>query len=249
MKLTNEAKIGILVAAVIVILGVLTWKIGDFSFIPDGYRVKVRFSDVQGLSKNAPVTLNGLEKGRVENVQVLYADIPQIELTLWLKAEAKIAKNAIAAIRTMGFMGEKYVAIEMKDSTSGFLEPGAVILGEEPASMEKLLAEGIVMARNLTAISEEVKSQLQNNHTEIDEMIKDLHVTSKNFNLITTNVNERLAINSQYIDDMVKNLGAASANLEEMSYDIKENPWKLLYKAKDQKKMMKKKKTSAKVGN
>ncbi len=249
MKLTNEAKIGILVAAVILILGVLTWKIGDFSFIPDGYKIKVHFVDVQGLSKNAPVTLNGLEKGRVEDVQVLYADIPQIELTLWLKAEAKIPKNAKASIRTMGFMGEKYVAIEMRDSESGFLEPGALLLGEEPASMEKLLSEGIVMAKNLTAISEEIKSHLQSNHAEIDEMIKDLHITSRNFNLITTNVNERLAVNSHYIDDMVKNLDAASSNLEEMSYDIKENPWKLLYKAKEQRKILKKEKTSAKTGN
>ncbi len=239
MKFTNEAKIGLLVTIVIVILSVLTWKTGNYSFVPDGYMIKARFSDVQGLSKNAPVTLNGLEEGRVENVKVIYADIPQIELTLWLKSEAKIPKNAKASIRTMGFMGEKYVAIEMKDSKSGFLNSGDVILGEEPASMEKLLAEGSAMAKNLSVISEEIKSHLQNHRTDIDEMITDLHGMSKNLNSITTNVNERLAVNSKHIDDMIESLDSASTNLEEMSYDLKINPWKLLYKAKEPKKCRK----------
>ncbi len=241
MKFTNEAKIGVMVFVVIVILSVLTWKTGNYSFVPDGYMIKARFSDVQGLAKNAPVTLNGLEEGRVENVKVIYGDIPQIELSLWLKSEAKIPQNAKASIRTMGFMGEKYVAIEMKDAKSGFLSSGAMIIGEEPASMEKLLSEGVVMAKNLSVISEEVKSHLQNHHADIDEMISDLHGMSKNLKSITTNVDERLSVNSKSIDDMIQNLDSASVNLEEMSYDLKINPWKLLYKAKEQKKAPEKK--------
>ncbi len=239
MKFTNETKIGILVSVVIVILSVLTWKTGNYSFVPDGYMVKARFSDVQGISKNAPVTLNGLEEGRVENVKVIYGDIPQIELSLWLKSEAKIPQNAKASIRMMGFMGEKYVAIEMTDTKSGFLKPGDVIIGQEPASMEKLLAEGVVMAKNLTVISEEIKSHLQNHRADIDEMIGDLHGMSKNLNSITTNVDERLSVNRSHIDDMIKNLNSTSMNLEEMSYDLKQNPWKLLYKAKESKKSLK----------
>ena len=235
MKLTNEAKIGILVAAVIVILGILTWKTGDYSFIPDGYELKVQFNDVQGLSKNAPVTLNGLEQGRVQNVQIIYGEVPQIQLTLWLKSESKIPRGAKAYVRTMGFMGEKYVAIEMTDSKEGFLTPGSMISGEAPTSMEKVLVQAETMAKNLTVISEEIKGHLVNNHQEIDEMIKGLHVTSKNLSSITTNVNERLAVNSKYIDEMVGHMNATTNNLEEMSYDLKLNPWKLLYRDKTKK--------------
>ena len=108
MKLSNEAKIGILVTAVLVILGFLTWKIGNYSFVPNGYMIKIRFQDVQGLAKNAPVTLNGFEQGRVSNVQILFdGEIPEVELTLWLKSEAKISADAQAYVRMMGFMGEK----------------------------------------------------------------------------------------------------------------------------------------------
>ena len=240
MKLTNEAKIGILVMSVFIILAVLTWRTGRYSFVPDGYMIKVNFLDVQGLSKNAPVTLNGLEEGRVKDIKVVYSEVPQIELTLWLKSEAKIPQNAKAFIRTMGFMGEKFVAIEMKDSQAGFLAPGATIVGEAPASIEKLLGEGLVIAENLKVISGEIKEHLKNNHDEIDTMISNLSVTSKNLNSITTNVNERLAVNSKYIDEMIGNFNATSSNFEEMSYDLKLNPWKLLYKEKTIKKAPKK---------
>ena len=235
MKFTNEAKIGILVVAVFVILGFLTWNTGGYSFVPDGYEIKVQFSDVQGLSKNAPVTLNGLEEGRVKDVSIIYGEIPQIQLTLWLKSEAKIPKGAKAYVRTMGFMGEKFIAIEMADSKEGFLPPGSIIVGEVPASMEKVLVQAESMAKNLTVITEEIRGHLQNNHDEIDEMIKGLHVTSKNLSSITTSINERLVVNSKYIDEMVSHLNATSSNFEEMSYDLKLNPWKLLYKERAKK--------------
>lgn len=230
MKLTNETKIGVLVAGVLVVLAVLTWKTGNYSFIPNGYEIKIRFLDVQGLAKNAPVTLNGFEEGRVQGVKIIYGDVPEVELTLWLKAEAKIFKNAKAHIRMMGFMGEKYVAIEMHDNKEGFLPPGSVIQGQEPSSFEKLMDEGQVIAKNLREISQEIDEHLAKNKDAIDDIIADLRVTSKNLRFITTNVNDRLANNSKLIDEMVGNLDSTSKNLDEMSYDLKVNPWKLLYK-------------------
>lgn len=238
MSMNNESKIGVLVAVVLLILAVLTWKTGNFSFIPDGYPLKVRFADVQGLEKNAPVTLNGYEEGRVKDIHVVYDDVPQIELSLWLKSEAKISSNAKASIRTMGFMGEKYVAIEMKDSKEGFLAPGALIKGEEPASLEKLLVTSTTMMNNLKEITDDINVHLKDNHAKIDNLIVNLSSTSENLHSITSNIDERLAINGGHIDDMIQNFDDTSVNLNEMSYDLKLNPWKLLFKAKEKKAML-----------
>ena len=41
MKISNEAKIGILVVVVFMILSYLTWEAGDFDFTPEGYNLKV----------------------------------------------------------------------------------------------------------------------------------------------------------------------------------------------------------------
>lgn len=231
MKFTNEAKIGILVCAVLLILGILTWKTGNYSFMPSGYALRVHFKDVQGLAKNAPVMLNGFEQGRVKEVKIIYdGEIPQVELILWLKSETKVPQNAKAYIRMMGFMGEKYVALEMTGPGEGFMAPDTIIIGQDPSSMEKIVAEGEIIAKNLREISEAVNDHLKLNKESINDIVANLRVTSKNLGSITTNVNERLANNSKHIDSMISNLDETSTNLNEMSYDLKLHPWKLFFK-------------------
>ncbi len=115
MNLSNEAKIGILVAAVLVMLGILTWKSGNFSFNPQGFEVRVHFKNIDGVEKNAPVTLNGLEVGRVQDIRLLYGEQTRVELILWLKQEAKLHQGATAFVKNMGFLGEKRVELTTGD--------------------------------------------------------------------------------------------------------------------------------------
>ena len=141
MNLSNEAKIGILVVAVLVILGVLTWKAGNFSFNPRGYQIRVQFKNIDGVEKNAPVTLNGLEVGRVQDIHILYGEQTRVELVLWLKQEAKLHQGAKALVKNMGFLGEKLVGLTTGDDGAEFLAPGTVIEGQEPTSFDKIMAD------------------------------------------------------------------------------------------------------------
>jgi phospholipid/cholesterol/gamma-HCH transport system substrate-binding protein len=232
MKLNNETKIGILVVVVLMILAVITWKTGDFNFAPDGYMVKVHFQNIEGVELNAPVTLNGLEVGRVRDIRIIYGDTTIVELTLWLKASARLHKGAKAYVKNMGFLGEKYVGLTTGVDREAFLPPGSIIQGKEPPSLEEILAEGEVIAANIKEITEELNERLQVNSESIDAIVADMRVTMKNVSSISDNVYERLRINEDRIDEMVVNLNASSKNLEELSYDLKENPWKLLYRPK-----------------
>ena len=55
---------------------------------------------------------------------------------------------------------------------------------------------------------------------------------------ITQNINKRLGNNEKKIDDTIGNLHSLSVNLEELSYDLKLNPWKILYRGKKKKKQI-----------
>lgn len=232
MKLTNEGKIGILVFAVLVLLAALTWKAGNFSFIQKGYAVKVTFRNIERVERNAPVTLNGLEVGRVQDIQILYGEQTRIELTLWLEGTARLHEGATAMIKNMGFMGEKYIGLTSGDDSRPYLKEGAVINGEEPPSLEAVLRQGEDVAKNLKEISSEVNQRLKVNSAVIDEILADLRTTMRHMATVSENVDERLKVNGGYIDATMAHLNAASQNLEEMSADLKENPWKLMYKPK-----------------
>ncbi len=236
MKLNNETKIGILVCLVTGILLTLTWKVGNFDFSNKGYTLKIHFENIDGVELNAPVRFNGLEVGSVKDVQIIYGDSTLMELTVWLREDVKVRKDAKAYVKNMGFMGEKYVGITAGDITKDFLGTDEIIIGEQPASLEKILVDGEILASNLKEISLEINERLKINRENIDEIFAKSRTTMDNAATITDNVRQRLELNQTLIDDIVINIDTASQNLEELSYDLKLNPWKLLYIPKDKKK-------------
>jgi phospholipid/cholesterol/gamma-HCH transport system substrate-binding protein len=233
MNINNETKIGILVVGVLIILGVLHWKAGGFEFKKEGYRLKVHFRDIDGVALNAPVMLNGFEVGRVEDIQFIYGEKTHVELTLWLEATARVQGGAKAVVKTLGFLGEKYIAITAGEEGRSFLVDGAVIKGNEPVDLAALLAEGQEVMANLKIITEDLKERLDVNGESIDHIIANTRKTMQNMVSITDNVHQRLEVNETLIDDFVVHMNSSSKNLDEMSADLKENPWKLLYKPKE----------------
>lgn len=234
MKLTNEAKIGILVVGVLGILAVLTWKAGDFDFSPKGYELKLAFRNIDGVSLNAPVTLNGLEVGRVQDIRILEDQKNLVQLVVWIKEGVHVHEGVRAQVKNMGFLGEKYIGLTSAAEPGAALPANALIVGSEPTSLEQLLQEGQKISKNLTEISEQINERIKVNSAHIDSIFTDLDTTMGNMASITSNINERLEINKLLVDDTVGHINAASENLEEMTYDLKVNPWKLMYKPKKQ---------------
>jgi phospholipid/cholesterol/gamma-HCH transport system substrate-binding protein len=232
MKINNETKIGILVVITLVILSVLSWKAGNFQLIVKGYELKVHFKNVDGVELNSPVNLNGFEIGRVQTIKILKDADSNIELSLWIKGDVQINKDVKALIKNMGFMGEKYIGLMTGNGQEGYLPPGSIIVGQEPANFEEMLTQGGEIAKNVKEISQQINERLKVNSQAIDAVVGNMNITMKNFASISTNVNERLEVNKLLLDNIVKNLDTTSVNLEEMSLDLKENPWKLLYKPK-----------------
>ena len=108
--ISTEAKVGLLVLLSMFILAFLTFRVGKYSFNQeDGYQLKVKFNSIAGLDLKARVKVSGVDAGYVKNV-VLIRGYP--ELTLWINEGIEIRENAIAWVRSLGLMGEKYVEIE-----------------------------------------------------------------------------------------------------------------------------------------
>lgn len=233
--MNNETKIGILVVLVVAALIGITVQAGNFHLAQAGYTIKVRFQNIDGVELNSPVMLNGLEVGRVTDIQISYGDTPKVELTLWIKDGVKMTSGLKAFVKNMGFMGEKYVALMMGEGAQGVLAPGTVIDGQEPASFENVLREGEDIAMNIKDITANVNERLRVNSQAIDAAMSDMSKTMGHLEAISANIEERLAVNSSLFDEMAAHVNSSSKNLELMSYDLKENPWKLLYRPKGKK--------------
>jgi len=233
MKINNETKIGLMVLISVVILLALTVKAGDFSLKKEGYPIKVQFRNIDGVDINSPVMFNGFEVGVVNDIEIKYA--PQetvMELSLWLEKGVKLREGTVATVKNLGFMGEKYVSLSTGETSGADLKADSVLTGKEPPNFEDLLLEGKVVAKNLKEITSNINERLDKNKNNIDDIIVNLKDVTSNVSSITGNVDDRLKKNEKYIDGIVLNLRDATVNLEELSLDLKLNPWKLLHRSK-----------------
>lgn len=241
MKINNEAKIGIMIAVVLAILAVLTIKTEKFNIAKEGYRVRVHFEDIDGVNLNSPVMFNGFEVGIVEDVIIRDDnDGTKMELVLWIDNKAKLRKGSKAYVKNLGFMGEKYVGLTSGDNDKAFLEEDSLIIGQAPADMGRLVADGQVIADQLKEISKNINERLSVNKEHIDGLIANADMTLKNMASVTDGIDEKFKSNGDNINDIVGNLNKTSANLsvitanlEELTYDLKLHPWKILHRTKD----------------
>ena len=209
-KYGNEFKIGIFVIICLLGLGYITLRTGNFNIKKEGYNIFVVFPEVAGLEANAPVMLNGLEVGRVENMEASYDnDETCVLLKLWIDGKAKIRENPEVSIKTLGLMGEKFIQISARKG-EGFVKPEDRLYAKGPTDLDQLVERAEVISQNTNELLLEVRK-------------------------LTENLNSTLEDNRGSVDNIIKNLEATSVNLEEFSGDIKKHPWKLLIKTKEKK--------------
>jgi len=209
-KYSNEFKVGIFVILCILGLSYLTYRTGKLNIKKDGYSIYVVFDDVAGLQKKAPVMLNGFEVGKVEDVKIAYDNNKtKVILKLWLNKDAKVRANPTVSIKTLGLMGEKYIRISSSEG-GDFIKPETILQGRPYGDMDALLDQAQVISGNVNSLTEEVKK-------------------------LTVNLNYTVEGNQDRISQIVKNLEATTKNFEEFSADIKNHPWKLLFKTKEKK--------------
>ena len=110
MTLTREIKTALLVISAILLF------IWGYSFLQGkdlftNYKTfYVEYDNVEGLASSNPVTLNGLNIGKVSNI-TLDEKTGKLLVELQLKTDFPISKSSVATIYEPGFIAGKQIAI------------------------------------------------------------------------------------------------------------------------------------------
>jgi phospholipid/cholesterol/gamma-HCH transport system substrate-binding protein len=220
-----ELKVGIFVVAGLVTLGAIVFSISDFSLFDKGRTITAVFGFANGLKKNAPVRLAGVESGLVKDLKIFYDrsdERTKVKVTMWLGQDVQIPADSTVIINQLGLMGEKYVEIIPGSEKENFLADDAAITGRDPVAMEELSSMFDGIARELE------KSIAGFNEVVLNEKNRQsLAGTLEALSVITGDIRSGKGTIGQLLYD-----DGLYHNLEEMTADLKENPWKLLYRPK-----------------
>jgi phospholipid/cholesterol/gamma-HCH transport system substrate-binding protein len=123
MKGYRETVVGVFVLIGLLCVGYLTIKLGRMEVISDeGYRVVARFISVSGLRTGADVEIAGVPVGKVASIE-LAKDASSAIVVLRLQPNLRLSDDTIAAIKTSGLIGDKYVNLSPGGSLD-MIEPG-----------------------------------------------------------------------------------------------------------------------------
>ena len=140
-KYAKETVVGIFVVAGLVCIGYMTIKLGNVGILGDDtYALNARFNRVTGLKEGNPVNMLGLEVGRVANFKMVQ-DEQAVIVEMRIDKGIKIYDDALAAIKTEGLIGDRYMDIA-PGGAGDLLKPGGTITEtQSPTDLSELIGK------------------------------------------------------------------------------------------------------------
>ena len=137
-----------LATGIFVVLGILAFtytavSIGGVRFTQQpAYTVHARFTSISGLQKGAIVEAAGVRIGVVSNID-FDPDNYEAIVSLRINEDIPIQEDAIAAIRTQGIIGEKFVRIVPGGFEEVLADGDEIFQTESSVSIEELISKYI----------------------------------------------------------------------------------------------------------
>ncbi|KDN54755.1 MlaD family protein [Flavobacterium seoulense] len=228
MKLTREIKTAILVIASILLF------IWGYSFLKgrdlfSSYTtLYVQYDSVEGLAISAPVTLNGLVIGKIENITINPND-GKLLVELQIKTDFPISKSSLATIYEPGFIGGKQIAIEPNFSDKTVVEKGDRLQGNVRLGMTESLSKKLVPLQDkiekVLVNADNLISGINNvldkkTQEDLKKSIAELSKTMEQFHQASAGMNSLLADNKTKINGAVTNFNKMSGNFANISESL-----------------------------
>ena len=131
-KYAMETTVGLFLVFGLLCIGYMTLKLGHVSLLGDNaYSLFARFTTVSGLRAGSPVSMLGIEVGRVGRLTMDQKDQKAV-VEIRIPKDIKIYDDAIASIKTEGLIGDMFLSIDPGGSGK-LLGPGGTITETQAA--------------------------------------------------------------------------------------------------------------------
>jgi len=140
-----EVWVGLFVAAGILALAMLAFKVGNLTSadVMNSYKVTARFDNVGGLKVKAAVTMAGVRIGRVSAIAF---DNKKYQALVTMDIDGRyqiIPKDSSASILTSGLLGDQYIGIEPGGDDASLKSGDSFLRTQSALVLEKLVGQVI----------------------------------------------------------------------------------------------------------
>ncbi|MCB1774752.1 MAG: outer membrane lipid asymmetry maintenance protein MlaD [Gammaproteobacteria bacterium] len=140
-----EILVGAFMAAGFVALFFLAMQVSNLGTVNSGdsYRVMARFDNIGGLKPKAPVTMAGVEVGRVLDIYYDVKDFRAVAVLGIYEEFNRIPEDTFAKILTAGLLGEQYVGLDPGGSEDVLKDGSEIAVTQSALVLEEVIGQFI----------------------------------------------------------------------------------------------------------
>ncbi|OAD92439.1 ABC transporter substrate-binding protein [Aequorivita soesokkakensis] len=225
MRLSKEVKTGILAIGAILLLIFGYSFLKGTNLLDKNREFYVKYQNVEGLAKAAPVTINGLTVGKVQDISFAN-EKGGLVVKFTVEEDFDFSKNSVVRIYSTGLIGGKSLGIFPEYDANNLAKSGDTLRGETEDGMltavtkalgplekkvNNTLATVDTLLLSYTAIVDE------DTRKNLKEAIANLNKTLNSFSGVSENLNHILANNTGKLDNTFTNLDKTAGNLSQLT--------------------------------
>ncbi len=209
----SEIKVGLLALAAMAAVAYMSLRVtsnqsGFGEYVT--YRAIVR--DASGIFPKTPIKIAGISAGRI--IEIELSDNNAL-ITFEVLKRATISKDSMLRIRTVGFLGDKYLEIYLGDSNQRLKELSFISV-EEGGGMEGLVRDATGALKDVKIITESIKNILvpgKGQKPLLKKILDDVETLVANTKDATLALKEILNGNQGKLNNLIANMEKMSKNL------------------------------------
>lgn len=235
MKLSREVKTGILVLSGLILLYYGFNYLKGRDIFNSSLTFYTEYDNVEGLVTSTPVTINGLNVGKVTAINFKGDGSGKLSVTLQVDSDFEFSKNSKAELYEAGLIGGKAIAIvpafdgaeqaKSNDVLSGSVKAGlSDLVNQRLTPLQEKIEIMMVGADSLLVnlndvFDEQTKANLRSSVAGLNDVITNFKATSNALNRLMSANEEQLNNTLSNVDDISSNLSKTTGQLANANLD------------------------------
>jgi len=229
LKITREVKTAILVISGILLFIYLFNFLKGNDILDSSRTYYAIYDNVEGLAPSTPVTINGLNVGRVQDITFTDDGSGKLLVKLVIEEEFDFSKNSEAQLYEAGLIGGKAIAIIPAFDNAENAVKGTYLKGTVKAGLSELVNQRLTpLQEKLETTIVSADSLLININRVFDDRtranlrnsIAELNTTISSFRTTSESLNDLVAGNKDKLKSTLNNIENISGNLSQITDSI-----------------------------
>ena len=195
----NPLKVGLLALGAIIAVTAVSLKItANQSGFGDYVTYTTVLKDASGIVERSSIKVAGINAGRIKKIE-LQGD--QALVTFEMLDQIKLTKNSVLKIKSVGFLGDKFLDVSLGDQGADRLPEGAMIPSKGGEGFEELAKDASEVMKEVKEIAQTVKESLRDEQGEnqIKKIVANVNELTASLKRLTTGNEEKI---NKIIDDV-----------------------------------------------